>query len=327
MGYPFVLTAYIKIYISQLPKEVIMRQYLDLLKKIQTEGIERDKERTGTGTKAIFSHQMEFNLNDGFPLLTTKRVYFRLILRELLWLVSGSRNLQPLVENNVHIWNEWPFQRYLEKSGLVDKYPTYSKEWEKLLKIFVDRIKNEPGFAKMYGDLGPVYGFLWRNWKGWGKHEVDQLMEVIGRIKERPEDRRHVITAWDPSTINDVALPPCHILFQFFVANGGLSCQMYQRSVDTFLGLPFNIASYSALTMMVAQVCGLTADRFIWVGGDIHIYSNHEDQVTEQLTRKPKPLPTLVLNPKIKEIDAFTEEDFDLVGYDPYPALQAEISV
>ena len=304
-----------------------MRQYLNLLDDIYTTGMLRPGERTGTGTKAKYFKTLEFYLDEGFPVVTTKFVPIRLVLEELLWMVSGSRNIKPLVDADVNIWNEWPFQRYLEKMKLVKKYPKYSDGWKEQLKAFVQRIKEDSSFAEEFGDLGSVYGFQWRHWKGRGYKVVDQLATVIHGIKNNPHGRRHIVTAWDPSVLDEVALPPCHMYFQFFVGDGTLDCTMYQRSVDSFLGLPFNIASYSALTKMVAQVCGLKAHKFNWVGGDTHIYLNHLEQVALQLTREPKPLPTLVIDPSVKDIDDFNKDHFRLDNYQYHPAIKGVISV
>lgn len=304
-----------------------MRQYLDLLKEISEKGILRPGERTGTGTRAVFFVPLEFFLGEGYPTLTTKFVPFRLVLGELLWMISGSRNIKPLVDENINIWNEWPFQRYLKKMKLVKKYPKYSDGWKEKLKVFIQGIKEDALFAEEFGDLGPVYGFQWRHWKGRDGKKVDQLATVIENIKKNPQSRRHIVTAWDPSVLDKVALPPCHMYFQFFVGDGTLDCTMYQRSVDSFLGLPFNIASYAALTMMVAQVCGLKANKFNWIGGDTHIYLNHQEQVALQLTRKPKPLPTLVIDPTITDIDSFNKKHFRLDNYQYEPAIKGEISV
>jgi len=298
-----------------------MKQYLDLLQKIMDEGVDK-KDRTGVGTRSVFGAQARFDLSEGFPLLTTKKVFLKGIIHELIWFVRGDTNIKYLVDNGVRIWNEWPYQKYLEANSLVEKYPKYTPEWEEKMKEFVENIKSDDDFAKKWGDLGPVYGKQWRDFGG-----VDQLMDIIERIKTNPNDRRMIVSAWNPPEIPKMALPPCHLLFQFYVADGKLSLQMYQRSCDTFLGVPFNIASYSLLLMMVAQVTGLKPGTFVHVYGDLHIYTNHFEQVKEQLSRQPRKLPTMNINPKVKNIDDFVFEDFTLEGYDPYSTIKAPIAV
>ena len=275
-----------------------MKQYIDLLQYILDHGIQKG-DRTGTGTISVFGYQMRFDLQEGFPLVTTKKVHLKSIIHELLWLLSGDTNIKYLHDNKVSIWDEW---------------------------------------ADPNGDLGPVYGAQWRNWNNEG---IDQIKEVIESIKSNPNSRRHIVTAWNPSVLPDehekdfsanvavgkAALPPCHAFFQFYVADGKLSCQLYQRSADVFLGVPFNIASYALLTMMVAQVCGLQPGDFVHTFGDVHIYNNLIEQVKTQLSREPRPLPTMKLNPEIKDIFAFKYEDFTLENYDPYPAIKGEVSV
>lgn len=303
-----------------------MQPYLRLLKIINQDGVIKRKERTGTGTKAVFGYQMRYNLADGLPILTTKKMFFRGILGELLWMVGGNRNIRPLLEQNIHIWDDNAFAFHLRKSGLAD-IKKGTNRWNEMQEEYLGRVLKDPAFAEANGDLGPVYGYLWRHWKGQGASEVDQLAEVIRLLRTNPDDRRMVISAWDPSIKEDVALPPCHILFQFFVGNGLLSCQMYQRSVDVFLGLPFNITSYSILTMMVAQVTGYEPGELILDLGDTHIYLDHLEQVREQLKRKPKNLPTLVIDKSVTRIDDFRPSHFVLEGYDPYPAIHADMSV
>ncbi len=298
-----------------------MKQYLDLLQKIMDEGVDK-ADRTGVGTKSVFGVQARFDLSEGFPLLTTKKMFLKGIIHELIWFVRGETNIKYLVDNGVGIWNEWPYQKYLVANNLVEKYPKYTPEWGDKLKEFVENIKNDEAFAKEWGELGPVYGKQWRNFGG-----VDQLMDVVSRIKTNPNDRRMIVSAWNPPEIPRMALPPCHLLFQFYVAQGKLSLQMYQRSCDTFLGVPFNIASYSLLLMMVSQVTGLVPGTFVHVYGDLHIYNNHFDQVKEQLSREPRKLPTMKLNPAVKNIEDFKYEDFTLEGYDPHPAIKAPIAV
>lgn len=275
-----------------------MRQYLNLLQHILDNGVQK-KDRTGTGTLSVFGYQMRFHLDDGFPLLTTKKVHLRSIIYELLWLLNGDTNIKYLHDHKVSIWDEW---------------------------------------ADDNGDLGPIYGAQWRNWNNEG---IDQVADVIQSIKNNPDSRRHIVTAWNPSVLPDekskdfaanvaagkAALPPCHAFYQFYVANNSLSCQLYQRSADVFLGVPFNIASYSLLTMMVAQVCGLKPCDFIHTFGDVHIYNNHIEQVKLQLSREPRPLPTMKINPEIKNIFDFQYEDFKLENYNPYNAIKADISI
>lgn len=301
-----------------------MQQYHDLLKHILANGIEKS-DRTGTGTKSVFGYQMRFNLKEGFPLLTTKKVYTRGIIHELLWFIAGDTNIQYLVKNKVGIWNEWPFQFYLKKNQLEDKYPKYSDAWKEQLNIFVEKIRTDDAFAKENGELGPVYGKQWRNFEG-----IDQLKQVIEDIQQKPDSRRHIVSAWNPKDIPVMAksgLPPCHTLFQFYVADGKLSCQLYQRSADVFLGVPFNIASYALLTHMVAQVCHLEVGDFVHTFGDAHIYNNHMEQVDLQLSRDFKPLPSLHLNPAIHSITDFTFEDISIKNYDSHPAIKAQVAV
>ena len=264
-----------------------MKQYLDLLREIRDNGVTKT-DRTGVGTKSIFGHQMRFNLQDGFPLLTTKKVFLKGIIYELLWFLKGDTNIKFLTDNNVHIWDEW---------------------------------------ADENGDLGYVYGKQWRSWEATDGRVIDQISQAVDLIKNHPDSRRILVTAWNPAEIDKMALPPCHCLFQFYVADGKLSCQLYQRSADTFLGVPFNIASYALLTMMLAQVCGLEPGEFIHTTGDTHIYLNHLNQVNEQLSREPRPLPKMIINPDVKSIFDFKYEDFKLEGYDPYPAIKAPVAV
>lgn len=264
-----------------------MKNYLDLLQKISEDGAQKG-DRTGTGTISIFGHQSRYNLADGFPVLTTKKLHLKSIIHELLWFISGSTNIAYLKENGVRIWDEW---------------------------------------ADENGDLGPVYGAQWRSWAGANGETVDQLKNVIEGIKNNPNSRRHIISAWNVPQIENMALPPCHCLFQFYVANGKLSCQLYQRSADVFLGVPFNIASYALLTMMVAQVCNLEVGDFVHTLGDAHLYNNHLEQTKIQLARTPKKLPIMEMNPEVKNIEDFKFEDFNLVGYDPDPHIKAAVSV
>jgi thymidylate synthase len=264
-----------------------MRQYLDLMSHVLEHG-DRKTDRTGTGTLSVFGWQMRFRLQDGFPLLTTKKLHTRSIIHELLWFLQGDTNIRYLKENGVSIWDEW---------------------------------------ADENGDLGPVYGKQWRHWQTADGRGVDQITRLIEGIKRNPDSRRHLVTAWNPGEVENMALPPCHALFQFYVANGRLSCQLYQRSADIFLGVPFNIASYALLTHMVAQACEFEPGDFIWTGGDCHLYLNHLEQAREQLSREPRPLPQLCINPAVKDVFAFRFEDFTLEGYDPHPHIKAPVAV
>ena len=264
-----------------------MRQYLDLMSHVLEHG-DRKTDRTGTGTLSVFGWQMRFRLQDGFPLLTTKKLHTRSIIHELLWFLQGDTNIRYLKENGVSIWDEW---------------------------------------ADENGDLGPVYGKQWRHWQTADGRGVDQITRLIEGIKRNPDSRRHLVTAWNPGEVENMALPPCHALFQFYVANGRLSCQLYQRSADIFLGVPFNIASYALLTHMVAQACELEPGDFIWTGSDCHLYLNHLEQAREQLSREPRPLPQLRINPAVKDVFAFRFEDFALEGYDPHPHIKAPVAV
>ncbi len=264
-----------------------MRQYLDLMQHVLEHG-DRKTDRTGTGTLSVFGWQMRFRLGDGFPLLTTKKLHTRSIIHELLWFLQGDTNIRYLKENGVSIWDDW---------------------------------------ADDKGDLGPVYGKQWRRWETANGGSIDQIAKLIDGLKRNPDSRRHIVSAWNPGEVDSMALPPCHALFQFYVANGRLSCQLYQRSADIFLGVPFNIASYALLTQMVAQVCGFEPGDFVWTGGDCHLYLNHLEQAREQLGRAPRPLPRLKLNPAVSDILAFRFEDFTLEGYDPHPHIKAPVAV
>ncbi len=301
-----------------------MKAYLDLLQDVYQNGVGKD-DRTGTGTRSVFGRQLRCDLSEGFPLLTTKKVFLRGIIHELLWFVRGDTNIKYLVDNNVGIWNEWPFQNYLNKSGFAD-LEKHSCEWEERLDEFVINVQKDADFAKQWGELGPVYGKQWRDFSG-----IDQLAWVINEIKINPTSRRLIVSAWNPAEIEEMAkagLPPCHTLFQFYVSHDGkLSCQLYQRSADLFLGVPFNIASYALLTMMVAQVCNLELGEFVHAFGDVHIYSNHEEQVREQLSRSPKPLPKMKINPAVGSLFDFKFEDFELVDYNPDSAIKAPVAV
>lgn len=305
-----------------------MKQYLDLLQDIKTNGVKKSN-RTGTDQIGVFGRQMRFDLSEGFPLLTTKKVFIRGIIHELIWFLNGSTNIKYLVDNDVHIWDEWPYRHYLMENG--QKVPdSSSEEWKIGIQEFTEQIKADDKFAAKWGELGPVYGYQWRHWRTPDGKEIDQVANAIDLIKNSPDSRRIIVSAWNVADLEEMTkagLPPCHLLFQFYVADGKLSCQMYQRSADTFLGVPFNIASYSLLTMMMAQVCGLQPGDFVHTFGDTHLYVNHLEQVDLQLSRKPRKLPTMKINPKVKTIDGFTIDDFELVDYDPHPAIKAPIAV
>ncbi|MEI7709487.1 MAG: thymidylate synthase [bacterium] len=310
--------------------------YLDLLEHIIKNGVEKG-DRTGTGIKSLLGYQMRFNLEDGFPLLTTKKVPIKSIIHELLWFMRGDTNLKYLADNNVHIWDEWPYKSYLLRNKMnVPK--TGSLEWNTGIKEFIEKIKTEEKFAKDYGNLGPIYGYQWRHWRTPEGKEIDQLANVIENIKAVKKDANHregrrlIVSAWnvaDLEEMNKAGLPPCHMLFQFYVSDGKLSCQLYQRSCDTFLGVPFNIASYSLFTMIIAQICGLKAGEFVWTGGDVHLYLNHLDQVNLQLERRKdiRPMPTIKINGSKNKIEDFTIEDFELIDYNPLEGIKAPIAV
>lgn len=288
-----------------------MKQYLDLARRIMEEGVYKS-DRTGTGTKSIFGYQMRFDLNEGFPLLTTKKTFMKGIIHELLWFIKGDTNIKYLVDNDVRIWNEWPYEAFKKSSD-------YKGE---TMDEFVLKIKSDEGFAKKHGDLGPVYGAQWRNFNG-----VDQLQFILDEIKSNPNSRRMILSAWNPAEIHNMALPPCHTLIQFYVNDGKLSLQLYQRSADIFLGVPFNIASYALLLMMVAQVTNLELGTFVHTLGDAHIYSNHFDQINTQLKRTPKSLPKMIINTNVKSLFDFKFEDFTLVDYNPDKGIKGVVAV
>lgn len=298
-----------------------MKQYLELLRRIKDEGIVKS-DRTGTGTKSVFGHQMRFDLSQGFPLLTTKKVFMKGIIHELLWFLNGDTNIKYLVDNQVHIWDNDAFRYYNE---LCVKHGVLPVDMETFLGAAQQSI-DSPIEGYRFGDLNHVYGYQWRNWPKPDGGEIDQISQVVEVIKHNPDSRRMLVSAWNVGEIEDMALPPCHIMFQLYVANGRLSCQLYQRSADTFLGVPFNIASYALLTMMIAQVCGLQAGDFIHTLGDTHLYLNHFSQVDEQLSRTPRQLPIMRLNPNVKSIFDFKYEDFNLENYNPYPSIKAPMS-
>ncbi len=292
-----------------------MKQYLELCEKILKEGTYKE-DRTNTGTYSMFGAQMRFDLKDGFPLLTTKRVHLKSIIHELLWFIKGDTNIKYLVDNDVRIWNEWPYEIFKKSSD-------YNGE---SIEEFVEKIKMDDEFAKKHGNLGPVYGKQWRNF-GSGENGVDQLGQVIKQIKENPTSRRLIVCAWNPLEIDQMALPPCHSLFQFYVNDSKLSCMLYQRSADLFLGVPFNIASYALLTMMVAKVCDLELGEFVHTLGDVHIYSNHVEQINKQLSRTPRELPQMKILNDRKNIEDFVFEDFELVNYNPYKGIKGKVAV
>jgi thymidylate synthase len=292
-----------------------MRQYHELMERVLREGSDKS-DRTGTGTRSVFGHQMRFDLAEGFPMITTKKLHLKSILHELIWFISGDTNIRYLCQNGVRIWDDWPFATY-SKSADYDGID---------MKEFAARIASDADFAAKWGDLGPVYGYQWRFWPG-PNGPVDQLRDVLEGIRSNPDGRRHIVSAWNPGYIDQMALPPCHAFFQFYVADGKLSCQLYQRSADIFLGVPFNIASYALLLHMMAQDLGLQVGDFVHSLGDAHIYSNHTDQVRLQLSRDLRPLPTLNLNPSVKSLFDFRYEDVELVGYDPHPHIPAPVAV
>lgn len=298
-----------------------MKQYLDLLKKIKEDGIVKS-DRTGTGTRSIFGYQMRFDLSEGFPLLTTKRVFLKGVIHELLWFLAGDTNIKYLVDNGVHIWDNDAYRFYKELCAKQGVEPISMEEF--LVASQQQTPSPIDGYA--YGNLNHVYGYQWRSWGKPDGSAIDQVKQVIDTIKNNPDSRRMIVSAWNVADVEDMALPPCHVLFQFYVADGKLSCQLYQRSADTFLGVPFNIASYALLTMMIAQECGLQAGEFVHTLGDTHLYLNHMEQVDEQLSRTPRALPTMRLNPDVKSVFDFKYEDFTLEGYDPHPTIKAPMS-
>ncbi len=302
-------------------------QYLDLLADVLENGSEKHEFNSGIALTSVFGRMMRFDLSQGFPLLTTKKVFFKGILHELVWFLRGETNIKYLVDHNVHIWDDWAYKEY-SKAAKRGEVPELSMD------DFAEQIRTDDGFAAQWGELGPVYGRQWRKWPAADGREIDQLTWAIEKLKKYPDRKHVVISAWNPEYIYEMAapgtsmaIPPCHTLFQFNVMDGKLSCQLFQRSGDLFLGVPFNIASYAALTMIIAQVTGYEPGEFIHTFGDAHIYSNHYDQVREQITREPRPFPTLRINPDLTDIDKIRYEDFELVGYDPHPPIKGEITV
>ncbi|EKF1561690.1 thymidylate synthase [Listeria monocytogenes] len=314
-----------------------MKQYLDLEKYVLENGTQKG-DRTGTGTISTFGYQMRFDLQEGFPIMTTKRVPFKLVVSELLWFLHGDTNIRYLLQHNNNIWNEWAFERFVKSDdykgedmtdfGLrAERDPAFKEVYQAEMDKFKTRILEDEAFANKYGELGNIYGKQWREWKTSQGETIDQLADLIEMIKTNPNSRRLIVSAWNPEDIPNMALPPCHSLFQFYVADGKLSCQLYQRSADIFLGVPFNIASYALLTHLIAREVGLDVGEFIHTMGDAHLYNNHMEQVKEQLSRTPHKLPKLVLSDKPATIFDFDVADISLDGYNPDPAIKAPISV
>ncbi|WP_010530776.1 thymidylate synthase [Lentibacillus jeotgali] len=311
--------------------------YLDLCQYILKNGTKKT-DRTNTGTYSVFGQQMRFDLGDGFPLLTTKKVPFRLVASELLWFLKGDTNIRYLLQHNNNIWNEWAFKRWVESSNYDGPDMTdfgnrsqqdqeFNQLYQEQMKIFKDNILNDRAFAEKFGDLGNVYGKQWRAWKTSQSQTIDQLKNVIHSLRHNPDSRRHIVSAWNPEDVPNMALPPCHTLFQFYVADGKLSCQLYQRSADIFIGVPFNIASYALLTHLIAHECGLKAGEFVHTLGDAHIYTNHVEQVKTQLGRDARSRPTLRINGEKPSILDFELDDFELLDYEPHPSIKAPIAV
>lgn len=293
-----------------------MKAYHELMQRILNEGIKK-ADRTGTGTISIFGHQMRFDLSEGFPLVTTKKVFMKGVIHELLWFLKGETNIRYLVQNNVHIWDNWPYDTFKRSYAFNGEDKS----------TFAQRIADDAEFAALWGELGPVYGFQWRSWPAPDGGSVDQISSLIQTIRNHPDSRRLLVSAWNVPFVDQMALPPCHTFFQFYVADGRLSCQLYQRSADVFLGVPFNIASYALLTMMIAQVCDLKPGDFVHTFGDAHLYLNHLDQVKLQLSRDFRPLPSMEINPVVHDIFQFQYDDFSLKNYHPHDAISAPVAV
>lgn len=312
-------------------------QYLDLLKHVLDNGVKKE-DRTGTGTISVFGCQMRFDLKEGFPLLTTKRIPFRLISSELVWFIKGDTNIRFLLQHNNNIWNEWAFKKWIESPeykgpdmanfGLrALKDEEFGRLYEEQMEIFKKRIVEDEVFAVKYGELGDVYGKQWRRWATVKGETIDQLKDAIAMIKNNPDSRRIIVSAWNPEDVPAAALPPCHTLYQFYVAENKLSCQLYQRSADIFIGVPFNIASYALLTHMIASECGLGVGEFVHTLGDAHIYLNHVEQINTQLAREPRALPVVKLNPEVQSVFDFEVKDIGIEGYNPHPAIKAPVAV
>jgi thymidylate synthase len=293
-----------------------MVTYLNLIREILENGVDKS-DRTGTGTRSIFGYQMRFDLSKGFPLVTTKELHLKSIIHELIWFIKGDTNIKYLAENKVRIWDDWPFAKYKK-----------SEEYQgETVREFTDKILVNEAFSQKWGDLGPVYGRQWRNWRGIDSTVVDQIKELMHSLKHNPDSRRHLVSAWNPAEVNQMALPPCHCLFQFYVANNKLSCQLYQRSADVFLGVPFNIASYALLTHMVAEVLDMEVGHFVHTLGDAHIYHNHFEQCDLQLTREPYPLPKLSFKRKVNSLEDFTFDDIAIENYHYHPKIKGDVAV
>lgn len=313
-----------------------MKQFQDLIRHIEKNGVIRE-DRTGVGTKGVFGYQMRFDLQEGFPILTTKRVPFGLVKSELMWFLRGDTNIRYLLEHKNHIWTEWAFEKYVKSPAykgpdMTDfgrravKDPEFNTIYQEEVKAFEQRILEDEDFARIYGDLGHIYGYQWRSWPTRDGGKIDQIADLIDQIKKNPYSRRHLLTAWNPEEVPDMALPPCHTFCQFYVSEGRLSCQLYQRSADVFLGVPFNIASYALLTHLIARACGLEVGEFIHSFGDAHLYLNHKEAVEELMKREPKSLPKLVIDSD-EEMEAIDLKDIRLEGYEPYPTIKAPIAV
>ncbi|GGJ46207.1 thymidylate synthase [Virgibacillus salexigens] len=313
------------------------KAYLNLCNQILNNGVNK-RDRTNTGTYSIFGHQMRFNLEDGFPLLTTKKVPFRLIASELLWFIKGDTNIRYLLQHNNNIWNEWAFENWVKSNeytgpdmmdfghrSQIDE--EFNEQYQQQMERFKEKILSDDTFADKFGTLGDVYGKQWRQWKTSQNNTIDQLKNVIDSIRNKPDSRRHIVSAWNPEDVPTMALPPCHTLFQFYVADGKLSCQLYQRSADVFLGVPFNIASYALLTLLIAHECNLKPGEFIHTLGDAHIYSNHVNQIKTQLSREIREMPQLQINKSKSSIFDFELSDFEIIGYYPHPSIKAPIAV